>query len=62
MTVAADEDAFAHPDARHHFAVMTSAEQLERALAAPWDTWAVFLHPDQGLAETHLTCRGRRAA
>jgi mRNA-degrading endonuclease RelE of RelBE toxin-antitoxin system len=47
VTVAADEDAFAHPDARRHFAVMTTAEQIERALAAPWDTWAVFLHPDQ---------------
>jgi mRNA-degrading endonuclease RelE of RelBE toxin-antitoxin system len=47
VTVPADEDAFAHPDARRHFAVMTTAEQLERALAAPWDTWAVFLHPDQ---------------
>jgi len=47
MTVAADEDAFTHPDAQRHFAMMSTAEQLQRALDAPWDIWAVFLHPDQ---------------
>lgn len=43
----AGADGFSHPDAQRHFAVMTTAEQLERALNAPWDTWAIFLHPDQ---------------
>jgi superfamily I DNA/RNA helicase len=27
--------------------VVTSVEELERALDAPWDKWAVFLHPEQ---------------
>ena len=26
---------------------MTSVEELERALDAPWDKWTVFLHPEQ---------------
>ena len=40
-------DAFAHPDAQRRFRVVTSVEELERALDAPWDKWAVFLHPEQ---------------
>jgi superfamily I DNA/RNA helicase len=38
---------FEHPDALRRFRVMTNVEELERALAFPWDKWAVFLHPDQ---------------
>ena len=40
-------DAFTHPDAQRRFRVVTSVEELERALDAPWDKWAVFLHPEQ---------------
>jgi hypothetical protein len=40
-------DPFAHPDAQRRFRVVTSIEELERALDAPWDKWAVFLHPEQ---------------
>jgi hypothetical protein len=40
-------DPFTHPDARRRFRVVTSVEELERALDAPWDKWAVFLHPEQ---------------
>jgi superfamily I DNA/RNA helicase len=40
-------DPFAHPDAQRRFRVVTSVEELERALEAPWDKWAVFLHPEQ---------------
>src|SRR5207247_9758880 len=40
-------DPFTHPDAQRRFRVVTSVEELERALDAPWDKWAVFLHPEQ---------------
>jgi superfamily I DNA/RNA helicase len=38
---------FEHPDALRRFRVVESREELERALAAPWERWAVFLHPAQ---------------
>src|SRR5581483_3430042 len=47
------EDPFAHPDAQRRFRVVTSVEELERALDAPWDKWAVFLHPEQRELVTH---------
>ena len=40
-------DPFTHPDAQRRFRVVTSVEELERALDAPWEKWAVFLHPEQ---------------
>ena len=40
-------DPFAHPDAQRRFRVMSSAEELQRALDFPWDKWTVFLHPEQ---------------
>ena len=39
--------ALVHPDAQRRFRVMTSVEELQRALDAPWDRWTVFLHPEQ---------------
>lgn len=44
---AASADPFEHPDAQRRFRVMTNVEELERALAFPWDKWTVFLHPEQ---------------
>lgn len=44
---AAAVDPFTHPDAQRRFRVVTSVEELERALDAPWDKWTVFLHPEQ---------------
>ena len=41
------EDPFGHPDALRRFRVVSNVEELEQALAYPWDKWAVFLHPDQ---------------
>ena len=38
---------FEHPDARRRFRVITSVEELEQALNAPWEKWAIFLHPEQ---------------
>ncbi len=51
--VAAGTDPFEHPDAQRRFRVMTNAEELERALAYPWEKWIVFLHP----AQRHLVER-----
>lgn len=41
------EDAFEHPDSLRRFRTIESREDLEQALAAPWETWSVFLHPSQ---------------
>lgn len=46
-TTAPPEDPYEHPDSKRHFRVMESRDELSRALAAPWDQWLVFLHPDQ---------------
>lgn len=40
-------DPFSHPDAQRRFRVMTDVDELERALAFPWDKWTTFLHPAQ---------------
>ncbi len=40
-------DPFNHPDAQRRFRVMNDVEELERALAFPWDKWTTFLHPAQ---------------
>jgi superfamily I DNA/RNA helicase len=38
---------FEHPDAQRRFRTMNDVEELERALAFPWDKWTIFLHPAQ---------------
>lgn len=38
---------FAHPDAQRRFRVVEDEKELAAALDAPWDEWAVFLHPAQ---------------
>lgn len=40
-------DPFEHPDAQRRFRTVQDFEELERALAWPWDRWMVFLHPAQ---------------
>jgi superfamily I DNA/RNA helicase len=46
--VAAPEaDPFAHPDAQRRFRVLENVDELEQALAEPWEKWIVFLHPAQ---------------
>ena len=40
-------DPFAHPDARRRIRPIANQEELEQALAFPWEKWAVFLHPSQ---------------
>ncbi|BAM02328.1 3'-5' exonuclease [Phycisphaera mikurensis] len=44
---ATPEEALAHPDARRRFHLIENDAELERALEAPADGWAVFLHPSQ---------------
>ena len=47
QTVAAAINPFDHPDAKRRFRLMTNVEELEQALAYPWEKWTVFLHPAQ---------------
>ena len=41
------ENPFAHPDAQRRFRVLDNVEELQAALDAPFEKWAVFLHPAQ---------------
>jgi hypothetical protein len=41
------EVGYAHPDARRRFMIVGDEAELAAALDAPWDDWAVFLHPAQ---------------
>jgi len=40
-------DPFAHPDASRRIRLIADHEELEQALAFPWEKWGVFLHPSQ---------------
>jgi hypothetical protein len=44
---ASGDDPFAHPDAGRRFRTFDGLEELEAALDAPWERWAVYLHPSQ---------------
>ncbi len=45
--VVANTSPFEHPDALRRFRVFENDEELKQALDAPWEQWAVFLHPSQ---------------
>ena len=45
--VPAVADPFAHPDALRRIRLIADQEELEQALAFPWEKWGVFLHPSQ---------------
>lgn len=45
--VSTGADPYSHPDAQRRFRVMNDVEELERALAFPWEKWTTFLHPAQ---------------
>lgn len=47
VRIAPQVDPYAHPDAQRRFRVIGDQAELEAALDAPWDEWAVFLHPAQ---------------
>lgn len=38
-------DPWSHPDTLRRFRVLENVEELQAALDAPWEKWAVFLHP-----------------
>jgi hypothetical protein len=40
-------DPFAHPDALRRIRLIADQEELQQALAFPWEKWGVFLHPSQ---------------
>lgn len=40
-------DPWEHPDTKRRFRVLENVEELKAALDAPWEKWAVFLHPAQ---------------
>lgn len=43
----ATADPFAHPDALRRIRPIADEDELEQALAFPWEKWGVFLHPSQ---------------
>lgn len=47
LVTSPESNPFDHPDAQRRFRTMVHAEELERALDAPWEKWTVFLHPNQ---------------
>jgi AAA domain/UvrD-like helicase C-terminal domain len=55
-------DPFAHPDALRRIRPIADQEELEQALAFPWEQWGVFLHPSQrALVERSFSGPGRVA-
>ena len=40
-------DPFTHPDALRRIRPIADQDELEQALAYPWEKWGVFLHPSQ---------------
>ncbi len=43
----ATADPFTHPDALRRIRPIADQDELEQALAFPWEKWGVFLHPSQ---------------
>ena len=55
-------DPFEHPDALRRIRLIADQEELEQALAFPWEQWGVFLHPSQrALVERSLSGPARVA-
>ena len=45
--ILAPADPYSHPDALRRIRPIADSEELEQALAFPWEKWGVFLHPSQ---------------
>jgi hypothetical protein len=45
--LAAEADPLQHPDTQRRFRIMDGIEEMRAALDAPFEKWAVFLHPSQ---------------
>jgi hypothetical protein len=55
-------DPFRHPDALRRIRLIADQEELEQALAFPWEKWGVFLHPSQrSLVERYFSGPARVA-
>lgn len=39
-------DVFTHPGAQRRFRTVSTPEEFQAALEAPWDKWTVFLHAE----------------
>ena len=62
VPVPAPADPFAHPDALRRFRIVENQEALALALDAPWEQWAVFLHPAQrGIVDRNYNGPARTA-
>ena len=60
--VVVESDPFAHPDTQRRIRLITDSEELEQALAFPWEKWGVFLHPSQkALVEREFSGPARAA-
>jgi len=60
--VPAVADPFAHPDALRRIRLIANQEELEQALAFPWEKWGVFLHPSQRALVEHSFSGAARVA
>lgn len=47
LTAPSKASPFDHPDAQRRFRVLHNVEELEQALAYPWEKWIYYLHPGQ---------------
>jgi len=47
MSTTKTVDPFEHPDAQRRFRLISSSDELGKALDFPWDKWTIFLHPEQ---------------
>lgn len=45
--ITATADPFDHPDTQRRFRLLEDADELRAALDAPFERWAIFLHPTQ---------------
>lgn len=62
VPIAPAADPFAHPDALRRIRPIADQDELEQALAYPWEKWGVFLHPSQrALTERSYTGPARVA-
>lgn len=55
-------DPFTHPDALRRISPIADQEELEQALAYPWEKWGVFLHPSQRDLTDHVFAGPARVA
>ncbi len=60
--VARVADPFSHPDALRRIRPIADQDELEQALAFPWEKWGIFLHPSQRALVDHTFAGPARVA